>query len=65
MGWGLHPGGGLNLEGRLHPEGWTDALPPPHRILRDTVNERAVRIVLECILVNSKFDHCAAMVIYI
>ena len=26
-------------------------LPLPHRILRDTVNERAVRILLECILV--------------
>ena len=24
---------------------------PPNRILRDTVNERAVRILLECILV--------------
>ena len=25
--------------------------PPPRRILRDAVNERAVRILLECILV--------------
>ena len=28
------------------------AAPPPHQILRDTVNERAVRILLECILVS-------------
>ena len=41
----------------LHP-GWVciggggkDRPPPPHRILQDTVNERAVRIILECILV--------------
>ena len=34
--WGLRPGG------------WAD---PPLRILRDTVNERAVRILLECILI--------------
>ena len=27
------------------------ACPPPWQILRDTVNERAVRILLECILV--------------
>ena len=27
---------------------------PHHQILRDTVNERAVRILLECILVNSE-----------
>ena len=25
--------------------------PSPHQILRDTVNERALRILLECILV--------------
>ena len=31
---------------------WADfPPPPPHWILRDTVNERAVRILLECILV--------------
>ena len=39
----LHPGGGSASRG-----GWAD---PPPRILRDTVNERAVRILLECILV--------------
>ena len=36
-GGGLHRGGG----GSLHPVGL--GRPPPHRILRDTVNERAVR----------------------
>ena len=47
---GLHPatrGGGLHLEG-----GWLD--PPPNRILRDTVNERVVRILLECIFVDGR-----------
>ena len=29
---------------------WADP-PPPHRILRDTIDERTVRILLECILV--------------
>ena len=29
--------------------------PPPREILRDTVNERAVRILLECILVIQLF----------
>ena len=29
--------------------------PPPRQILRDTVNERAVRILLECILVELAF----------
>ena len=32
--------------------------PPPRQILRDTVNERAVRILLECILV---FDICVCI----
>ena len=32
---------------------------PPRQILRDTVNERAVRVLLECILVYSIFaDNC-------
>ena len=40
--------------GCLHPEGgWVD---PLHRILRDTANERAVRILLECILVLKYFE---------
>ena len=45
---GLHPGGGLHLG-----EGGAD----PHWILRDTVNERVVRILLECILVV-EFNVC-------
>ena len=49
---GLHPGGwadppsGVFLQG-----GWADT-PKIHGILRDTVNKRAVRILLECILVK-------------
>ena len=50
---GLHPGGGLHLEGSTSSgEGvsihgvWAD---PHNRILRNTGNERAVRILLECI----------------
>ena len=39
------------IQGDLHPEGLGRTPPPPHRILRDTVKERAVRIQLECILV--------------
>ena len=54
MARGLHGGG---LHGRGHV--WQGAcvaggkahVPPPRQILRDTVNERAVRILLECILV--------------
>ena len=38
---------GVCIQGGLH-RGW--ATPPPNWILRDTVNERAVRILLECIL---------------
>ena len=43
--------GGLHTwrEGGLYPVGyWAD---PPHWILPDTINERTVRILLECILV--------------
>ena len=48
-GGSLHPGG--LPRGGLHPEGyWAD--PFPHQILWDTVNERAVHILLECILVS-------------
>ena len=39
----LHPGG-VCIQG-----GWAD---PRNQTLRDTVNERWVRILLECILVN-------------
>ena len=42
---GSASGGGVCLQGE-----WTG---PPNRILRDTVNEWAVRILLECIVVNS------------
>ena len=41
----VHIGGG-----GLHP-GWVGQTPLPFRILWDMVNERAVRILLECILV--------------
>ena len=45
----LHPGGGVCIQGEgVCSRGWAD---PPHRILWDTANERAVRIQLECILV--------------
>ena len=41
--WGPHPGG-------LHPSGgWAD-YPPPHQILRDMVNRKAVRIRLNAFL---------------
>ena len=41
-------GGSLHPEGALHPGGVGQT---PHKILQDTVNERAVHILLECILV--------------
>ena len=64
-GGGLHPGGeGSASRGRATSAGvciggggggQTLPSPPPppkiHRILRDTVNQRVVRILLECILV--------------
>ena len=43
----LHLGGGV-----LHRGSWADPPPKIHGILRDTVNKRAVRILLECILVQ-------------
>ena len=50
-------GGGSAASGGLvcPPGGWGLGKPPPIWILRNTVNERAVRIVLECILVLCKF----------
>ena len=42
-GRGVHPGGGSI---------WRDGQTDPHRILRGTVNERTVGILLECILVS-------------
>ena len=52
---GLHPRGGSASREGLHP--WGSAQPPgcrprPHRILWDTVNKRAVCILLYCILVR-------------
>ena len=40
---GMHGRGACMAGGKAHM--------PPRQILRDTVNERAVRILLECILV--------------
>ena len=42
--------GGVRGRGGVHGRGH-----PPQQILRDTVNERAIRILLECILVHFKF----------
>ena len=49
--WGGGGGGGSASRWKrgLHPGGL--GRPPPHRILWDTVNKQAVRILLECILV--------------
>ena len=41
-------GGGMHGRGGMHG---TNPPPPPPDTLRDTLNERAVRILLECILV--------------
>ena len=52
---------GVCIQGGLHPVGvciegsWADP-PPHHQILCDTVNERPVRILLECILVWNFFQ---------
>ena len=55
---GVHGSGGHAwLPGGIHGC-WGHAWLPVggmHRILRDTVNERAVRILLECILVSLMF----------
>ena len=70
--WGMHlrgvciQRGMFCIQGALYPGGsasggWVDPLPhttpPPRRILRDTVNKRAVRNLLECILVNWRNAH--------
>ena len=58
-------GGGCACQGDINGDGWgghawqggmrgTHA--PPRQILRDTVNERSVRILLECILVIDIFS---------
>ena len=59
--WGVHGrghamaggvcGGGNAWQGGVHGRGHASHT-PPWQILRDTVNEWAVRILLECILVN-------------
>ena len=41
--------------GGLPPEGWVDPSPKIHGILRDTVNKRTVRILLQCFLVHRNF----------
>ena len=43
----------IHGEGSASGGGWADT---PYRILRDTVNERAVRILLECIIVSYLFS---------
>ena len=48
---GMHGRGGAFVAGDVHGRGTCMAHMPPPPILRDTVNERAVRILLECILV--------------
>ena len=48
---GLHPGGGVWIRAGLHPGRGIGQTSPPNRILQDTVNEREIRILLECILV--------------
>ena len=49
------PVGGACMQGGMHGRrcvvGGHACTPLPRQILRDTVNERAVRILLECILV--------------
>ena len=51
-GWGICIRGGLRPEGGLHRG--VLGRPPPNQILWETVNERAVRILLECILAKCK-----------
>ena len=57
QGGGLPPGGGgffiKRGNGHLYPGGLGRPPPEIHRILKDTVNKRAVRILLGCILVNN------------
>ena len=48
---GLHPGGSASVQSG----GSIGQTPPSNRILRDTVNERAARNLLECIHIISLF----------
>ena len=43
--------GDTSTSGRGLHQGGVGQTPPPHLIVRKTVNERAVRILLDCILV--------------
>ena len=54
--WGRMRGQG-GVCGGVHGRGACKAGEPAWQILRDTVNERAVRILLECILVVNDFCH--------
>ena len=49
MAGGVCVAGGVHGRGHVW-QGGHSCSPPHHQILRDTVNERAVRILLECIL---------------
>ena len=56
LGWELCIGGGRSASGGGLHSGEVGRTPPPpeiHGILRDTVNKWAVRILLECILLDS------------
>ena len=54
---GLHPEEGLYPGGRGSASGGVGR-PPPNRIPWDMANERAVRILLECILVKINYGAC-------
>ena len=58
--WGgvciLHPGGG-SASGVVFLGGGGGGWQSPNQILRDTANERAIRILLECILVYAIFSN--------
>ena len=60
MAAGMHGGGACMVRGMcgrgVHGGGGHVCHARPLQILRDTVNERAVRILLECILVKHLFD---------
>ena len=53
--WGHAWQGGMCGGGHVWQGGVHGMPPPPRQILRDTVNERAVRILLECILILKLF----------
>ena len=51
--WGMHGCQGACVVARGHAWLWGGGM---HKIRQDTVNERAVRILLECILVHNNFE---------